>query len=553
MKIDNDDVSYVSDTEENQRSLSFCHITRVPRVNTHSHAHRDSRTCSAHVFRLPDGNRRNSRVKRDSLPDITRKANAALSHRWRVISRIRVSLPRVTGLSPFARTNFRTHTTRGTCLRFPVSRGNYENVEESMEDPRQRIDSGKRANENWFTPVSRDSHGTRSGRWTRHPRCPPYGTVVSPHRLPPERRDGTSNSPCAACCADWSRCYTGGGSRRRRRRRRQAAIRIAANRQDGGTLNFSFTWPARQRETREKRSVSRVQRERNERANIRKTDSYRYRRYRFGESVIDQPCAEQRHEHQRRDFKHCWQGNCTYICNLALDCDRRDWASPREAVPPRAARAQTALPSLPLRFARTIRKIAALLRSPTPFSLSLSLSLSRLFVARPSPLGPRCTHTINGSRRDLIPHLLSGWDENASAHGEGEGEWEEERERERERRIVQALWIQFADRNFLLNKVCYVSSFSRIKAIVEPLPLTPETLSSSIFPSVCDVSVASTANRPTRRWMLRGKPQTYSTVLTLGRYLSLSLSFSVSLSARVCSCPSRIGRTCPQAPGCRTV
>lgn len=148
MKIDNDDVSYVSDTEENQRSLSFCHITRVPRVNTHSHAHRDSRTCSAHVFRLPDGNRRNSRVKRDSLPDITRKANAALSHRWRVISRIRVSLPRVTGLSPFARTNFRTHTTRGTCLRFPVSRGNYENVEESMEDPRQRIDSGKRANEN---------------------------------------------------------------------------------------------------------------------------------------------------------------------------------------------------------------------------------------------------------------------------------------------------------------------------------------------------------------------------------------------------------------------
>lgn len=41
----------------------------------------------------------------------------------------------------------------------------------------------------------------------------------------------------------------------------------------------------------------------------------------------------------------------------------------------------------------------------------------------------------------------------------------------RRKKRVQALWIQFAGRNFLLNKVCYVSSFSRIKAIVEPQPL----------------------------------------------------------------------------------
>lgn len=86
------DVSYVSDTRAGEPTILvvLSHYSRPTRQLTFTRASRFTymfRTCP--VFRTWLVQIR--RVKRDSLPDITRKANAALSHRWRVISNPRFS------------------------------------------------------------------------------------------------------------------------------------------------------------------------------------------------------------------------------------------------------------------------------------------------------------------------------------------------------------------------------------------------------------------------------------------------------------------------------
>ena len=103
--------------------MSFCHITSRPtRQLTFTRASRDSRTRTAHVPSSGLGSSKFVRVKRDKSYLTSRGKRTPLLATGGESSRIRVSLPRVTGLSPLSFAQiFRTHTTREPCLRFPFS------------------------------------------------------------------------------------------------------------------------------------------------------------------------------------------------------------------------------------------------------------------------------------------------------------------------------------------------------------------------------------------------------------------------------------------------
>lgn len=152
----------------------------------------------------------------------------------------------------------------------------------------------------------------------------------------------------------------------------------------------------------------------------------------------------------------------------ALDCDGRDWASPREAVPSRVAHAPTALLSPPRARRRSSRSppsrapLRAVSRASRSFALSFTVSrareihpalahaggcsLSRFLQSisfrslRERPV-PSRADPHPADTHDLTPRLLR-------AKGDCR---------------FRALRIQFVGRprKFLLNTVCYASSFAR--------------------------------------------------------------------------------------------
>lgn len=121
-------------------------------------------------------------------------------------------------------------------------------------------------------------------------------------------------------------------------------------------------------------------------------------------------CQHTRHESTNGDFKHCWQGNCTYICTglrrtrlsvaarsrsvASRACVDRPSISPPPSLPTSARRRSLAVSHLSPFFPRAVSSVAPSLFPSLYLARAVYLALTRIAIPFPRlpPTNVPCRH-----------------------------------------------------------------------------------------------------------------------------------------------------------------